>query len=75
MNTLLKSFLLVTLSVLLFAWTAEAKTLYLCDDGETLLLTDDVSLGCPVYTPFADLIRVPDGATWNDVEWAVAIRE
>ena len=75
MNTLLRYFFLVALSVLLFAWNAHAKTLFLCDDREPLLLTDDASLGCPVYTPKADVITVPDGATWSDVEWAVAIKQ
>ncbi len=51
---------------------AEAKTLYLCDDGTTVLLVDNESLGCPVYLPQAELITVPDGATWTDVQWAVA---
>ncbi len=50
---------------------AEAKTLYLYDDGTTVLLVDNESLGCPVYLPQAELITVPDGATWADVQWAV----
>ena len=51
---------------------AEAKALYLCDDGTTVLLSDNGSLGCPAYAPQAELITVPDGATWADVQWAVA---
>ncbi len=65
------------LAVCWFSFTldAEAKTLYLCDDGRTVLLTDRAELGCPVYTPKAELITVPDGATWADVKWAVAIKQ
>ncbi len=40
-----------------------------------MLLTDRAKLGCPVYKPKADLITVPDGATWTDVEWAVALKQ
>ncbi len=54
---------------------AEAKPLYICDDGQTVLLTDNESLGCPVYQPQGDLITVPSGSTLSDVEFAVALRE
>lgn len=54
---------------------AEAKPLYICDDGQTVLLTDNESLGCPVYRPQADLITVPSGSTLSDVEFAVAVHE
>jgi hypothetical protein len=52
----------------------EDKVLYLCDDSKTLLLTHEASLGCPVYEPHSELITVPDGATWADVEWAVGLK-
>ncbi len=67
--------LLVIMSCPLLALKAEAKTLYLCDDGKTVLLTDRAELGCPVYKPKAELITVPDGATWADVQWAVALKQ
>lgn len=57
-----------------YAMGADAKPLYVCDDGTTVLLTDDASRGCPAYEPRADLITVPAGATWADVEWAVAVK-
>ncbi len=60
---------------LAFTLDAEAKTLYVCDDGRTVLFTDRAELGCPVYTPKAELIIVPDGATWADVKAAVAAVE
>lgn len=52
----------------------DAEPLFLCDDGTTVLLTDDSSHGCPAYEPRAELITVPAGATWADVEWAVALK-
>ncbi len=66
--------LLLVLAACGFSFTmdADAKPLYLCDDGQTVLLTDRKELGCPVYTPQGELITVPDGATWADVEWAAA---
>ncbi len=72
---ILRHFLFV-LTVCWFSFTldAEAKTLYVCDDGRTVLLTDRAELGCPVYKPKGELITVPDGATWADVEWAVALK-
>ncbi len=57
-----------------FTLDAEAKTLYVCDDGRTVLLTDRAELGCPAYKPKGELFIVPDGATWADVEWAVALK-
>ena len=57
-----------------FTMDADAKPLFLCDDGTTVLLTDRAELGCPVYTPKGELITVPDGATWADVQWAVALK-
>ena len=51
---------------------AEAKTLYLCDDGKAVLLTDNDGLSCPEYSPQEDLIIVPEGSTMRDVRWAVA---
>ncbi len=65
---------LVGLCTIAASAEAEAKPLYLCDNGETVLLTDKASLGCPLYRPQAKLIVVPDGATWADVEWAVATK-
>ncbi len=64
------------LAVCWFSFTldADAKPLVLCDDGKTVLLTDRAELGCPVYTPKGELITVPDGATWADVEWAAALK-
>lgn len=53
---------------------AHAKPLFLCDDGTTVLLTDDAARGCPVYEPRVELIRVPAGASWAEVEWAVAVK-
>ncbi len=69
--------LLLVLAVCGFSFTldAEAKPLFLCDDGTTVLLTDRAELGCPVYKPKAELITVLDGATWADVEWAVATKQ
>ena len=67
-------FFLVGLCTIAASAEAEAKPLYLCDNGETVLLTDKASLGCPLYRPQAELIVVPDGATWSDVEWAVATK-
>lgn len=68
--------LLFVFSVFLLscATNREDKVLALCDDGETLRLTGDTSLGCPVYEPQSDLPTVPDGATWADVEWAVGLK-
>ncbi len=65
---------------LLFVWCialaaeAQAKLLYVCDDGTTVLLTDDAARQCPAYEPQAELITVPAGSTWADVEWAVALK-
>lgn len=69
----------LVLSVLLiclvsFATEVDARPLYVCDDGTTVLLTDDAARGCPAYEPRAELITVPEGATWADVEWAVALK-
>ncbi len=68
-------FFFVGLCTIAASAVAEAKPLYLCDNGETVLLTDKASLGCPLYRPQAELIVVPDGATWSDVEWAVATKQ
>ncbi len=56
---------LFMLAVCWFSFTldAEAKTLYVCDDGRTVLLTDRAELGCQVYKPKAELFTVPDGGT------------
>ncbi len=68
--------ILLVLAVFGFTFTIDAKPLYLCDDGKTVLLKDRAELGCPVYKPKGDeLITVPDGATWADVEWAVALKQ
>ncbi len=69
--------ILFTCLMVWFSFTTEAtaKTLYLCDNGKTVLLTDQASQGCPVYTPQAELTVVPTGATWADVEWAMALQE
>ena len=56
------------------ATNREDKILSLCDDGKTLRLTGEASLGCPVYEPHSELPTVPDGATWADVEWAVGLK-
>jgi len=40
-----------------------------------VLLTDRAKLGCPVYKSKAELVTVPDGTTWADVEWAVAFKQ
>ena len=57
-----------------FFWVghSEATPLFLCDDGSTVLLTDKKEKGCPVYSPSAELIVVPSGSSWSDVQWAVA---
>ena len=70
---ILRHFLFV-LAVFGFTFTiaADAKPLFLCDDGKTVVLTDRAELGCPVYKAKGELITVPDGATWADVEWAAA---
>lgn len=65
---------LLLLGMVPLAHEVDAKPLYLCDDGATVLLTDDASRGCPVYEPRAELITVPAGSTWEDVEWAVAVK-
>lgn len=57
-----------------FAMEVDAEPLFICDDGATVLLTDDAARRCPVYEPRAELITVPAGATWADVEWAVALK-
>ncbi len=73
---ILRHFLFV-LAVCGFSFTldANAEPLYLCDDGKTVLLTDRAELGCPVYQPKSELFIVPDGATWADVKWAVALEQ
>ena len=63
---------LLSVSLVSCATDREDKILFLCDRGETVLLTGDSSNGCPIYQPQSELITVPDGATWADVEWAVA---
>lgn len=70
---------MIVLSALLigmvsFATEADAKLPYVCDDGTTVLLTDDAWRGCSAYKPQAELIWVPEGSTWTDVEWAVALK-
>ncbi len=65
---------LLTVFLVSCATNREDKILFLCDDSETLLLTHEASLGCPVYEPHSELITVPDGATWADVEWAVGLK-
>ena len=68
-------FLVLVVCGFAFTMDAEAKPLFLCDDGATVLLTDRAELGCPVYQPKAELITVPDGATWADVQGAVALKQ
>lgn len=72
MWTHLSKLIAVALLWVVSSAAAGAAPLYLCDDGRTVLLTDDASLGCPVYRPAADLIVVESGASWEDVQWAVA---
>ncbi len=74
MGILRHSLFLLVVCWFSFTLDAEAKTLYVCDDGRTVLLTDRAELGCPVYQPKGKLFIVPDGATWADVEWTVALR-
>ncbi len=74
MCTIVRILSLFVVAYLPFAVAAEAQSLFLCDDGRTVLLTDQASRGCPVFIPQAELIVVPDGSTWADVEWAVASR-
>jgi hypothetical protein len=71
---MLRIITILTAFALFFTVHADAKPLYLCDEGQSVLLTDDASRGCPAYEPQAELITVPDGATWADVEWAVALK-
>ncbi len=65
--------LMLTLALLLnLFWVApamseESTPLYLCDDGETALLTDRESRGCPPYRPAGGL-TVHDGPTTPDIE-------
>lgn len=72
---MLRILTVLTAFAALFVVNVEAKPLYLCDDGQTVLLTDNESLGCPVYQPQVDLITVPSGSTLSDVELAVALHE
>ena len=72
---MLRILLILAAFAALFTVNVEAKPLYLCDDGQTVLLTDNESLGCPVYEPQGDLIIVPSGSTLSDVEFAVALHE
>ena len=65
--------LIIAFTVLLVV-EAQAKELYVCDEGDSVLLTDQKELGCPTYEPQGDLTTVPDGATWADVKWAVAVK-
>ncbi len=74
MGVLGRSLFLLTVCWFSFTIDADAKPLFLCDDGKTVLLTDRAELGCPVYKPKAELFTVPDGATWTDVKWAVALK-
>ncbi len=74
MGTTLRIQLLFVLCCVPFAVEAEAKSLFVCDDGTTVLLTDQASHECPAFIPQAELFVVPDGSTWADVEWAVASR-
>lgn len=69
--------LVSTLSVSLLSdtMTARAETLYLCDDGKTVLLTTREDLGCPMYEPQASLVIVPDGSTFAEAEFAVASQQ
>jgi len=71
---LLRLAVLVSFLSTSYVWVghSDAKPLFLCDDGTTVLLTDNENKGCPTYSPQADLIVVPDGSTWSDVQWAVA---
>lgn len=70
--------ILIRFTVLLFALalpfsSVEAKPLFLCDDGTTVLLTDQEGVNCPNFSSTAgELIYVPDGSTWRDVKWAVS---
>ncbi len=75
MGVLGRSLFLLTVCWFSFTIDADAKPLFLCDDGKTVLLTDRAELGCPVYKPKAELITVPDGAMWADVQWAVALKQ
>ena len=75
MGVLGRSLFLLTVCWFSFTLDAEAKPLYVCDDGGTVLLTDRAELGCPAYKPKGELFIVPDGATWADVEWAVALKQ
>ena len=72
MGTTVRIQLLFVLCCVPFAVEADAKSLFVCDDGSTVLLTDQAKHGCPTFIPEAELIVVPDGSTWADVEWAVA---
>lgn len=71
MRTIIPSALLV-FAVAMPLTSAEAKPLFLCDNGATVLLTDQAGVNCPEYSSHAELITVPDGSTWRDVKWAVA---
>ena len=75
MGVLGRSLFLLTVCWFSFAIDADANPLFLCDHGKTVLLTDRAELGCPVYQPKSELFIVPDGATWADVKWAVALEQ
>ena len=71
MSTILRLTLLA-LTLALPLSSAEAKPLFLCDDGTTVLLTDQETANCPEFSStVGELITVPDGSTWRDVKWAV----
>ncbi len=56
----------------LIPFPTDATQLFLCDDGHTVLLTDNKELRCPAFDPQAELSTVPDGSTWPEVKGAVA---
>lgn len=71
MNNFIRLMFLVFALGITFS-SAEANPLFLCDDGTTVLLTDQDGVNCPEFSPTNELIIVPDGSTWRDAKWAVA---
>ena len=72
MNSLIRFAIFMCVAAFPFS-SVSAKPLYLCDDGTTVLLTDQQETNCPEFSSTAgELIYIPDGSTWRDVNWAVA---
>lgn len=71
MGLVLRFLFPLLLASFLFPFHTAATQLFLCDDGQTVLLTDNKELRCPAFDPRAELSIVPDGSTWPEVKGAV----